>query len=341
MSLKNLNAIKIPKIYKKKLVNQKIFRLFNTFDKEFNLRSNFIVAVSGGPDSLALAFLTKIYSIKYRLNCKYFIIDHKLRKESTLEARTVQKKLKDFNIKLEILTWKGKKPIRNIQAIARKKRYELLFSKCKSLKIKNLILGHHLDDMYENFFIRMIRGSGLKGLVSFEKKAEVNNVNLIRPLIKFNKEDLVFISKYVFNFFIKDPSNENLEFKRIQIRKILKEFQNHGFDKDKFFLTLKNLRASNRAILFYVEQNKNLNSFYKKDKNELIISINFFNQPYEIVFRSFTDLIKLVGGKYNAVRGKKIDHILKKIKDNSLNKATLGGCVIKKLNQTLIITKEY
>ena len=87
MSLKNLNANKIPKILKEKLSNKKIIRLYNIFEKDFNIQNNsFITAVSGGPDSLALAFLTKIYSIKNKVNCNYFIVDHKLRKESTVEA---------------------------------------------------------------------------------------------------------------------------------------------------------------------------------------------------------------------------------------------------------------
>ena len=56
------------------------------------------MAVSGGPDSLALAFLTKIYSIQNQLNCKYYIVDHKLRKESTEEAKKVKKVLKRLSI---------------------------------------------------------------------------------------------------------------------------------------------------------------------------------------------------------------------------------------------------
>ena len=53
------------------------------------------------------------------------------------------------------------------------------------------------------------------------------------------------------------------------------------------------------------------------------------------------DLVKLVGGKDNTVRGTKIDNILIKIENNTLNKVTLGGCIIKKVNQTVIISKEY
>ena len=60
-----------------------------------------------------------------------------------------------------------------------------------------------------------------------------------------------------------------------------------------------------------------------------------------MVFRSFSDSIKLIGKRHNASRGKKIDYILEKIRQNSLKKETLGGCVIKKVNQTVIITKEY
>ena len=68
MNPKNLNAIKIPKILKKRLSNKKISRLYNIFSKDFDVQDDFIVAVSGGPDSLALAFLTKIYSINNRIN---------------------------------------------------------------------------------------------------------------------------------------------------------------------------------------------------------------------------------------------------------------------------------
>ena len=65
MSLKNLSVkIKIPKLLKSKLNNNKVLKIFQKFEKNFNINENFAVAVSGGPDSLALAFLAKIYSIQ-------------------------------------------------------------------------------------------------------------------------------------------------------------------------------------------------------------------------------------------------------------------------------------
>ncbi len=341
MSLKNLNANKIPKILSQKLSNKKIQKLFNSFEKNFILKKAFIVAVSGGPDSLALAFLTKVYAIKHNLNSKYFIVDHKLRKESTNEAKKIKKVLKDFDIKAEILTWNGKKPFKNIQSEARKKRYDLLFQKCKQLKIFNLVIGHHLDDLFENFFIRMVRGSGLKGLTSLEKNTKFNSINLLRPLLDFEKKDLEFISNYIFNFFVKDPSNENVKFQRIRMRNIINEFKNEGLDKTKLFLTLKNLKKSNQALLYYIEQNKRQNSFLSKNNKKIILNEIFFNHPYEVVFRSLSDSLKIIGKKYDYARGKKIDFILDKIKKNRLKKETLAGCVIKKVNQTVIITKEH
>jgi tRNA(Ile)-lysidine synthase len=340
MSLKNLNANKNHRVLQKKIINKKIKHLFNLFEKELRIREKFAVAVSGGPDSLALAFLAKVYSIKNKLAIKFFIVDHKLRKESTDEAKKVKKLLKGLNINSEILSWNGKKPKKNIQSIARKKRYELLFSKCKKYKINNLLLGHHLDDLYENFFIRIVRGSGLKGLASLEKKNQINKINLIRPLLVFDKSDLIFISEHVFNFFIVDPSNKDSKYTRVRIRSFIDELKKEGFDKNKLFLTIKNLRRSNQTLLFYVEQNKRLNSFLNQKKNELILNENFFKNPYEVTFRSMIDSIKIIGGKYNTVRGKKIDNILDKIENNVQIKETLGGCIIKKLNQTVIISKE-
>ena len=90
--------------------------------------------------------------------------------DSTKEAYITKKLLKKFSISAKILTWKGKKPSKNIQSIARKKRYELIFKNCDRYNIKDILLGHHQDDLFENFFIRMLRGSGLKGLVSLIKK---------------------------------------------------------------------------------------------------------------------------------------------------------------------------
>ena len=122
MSLKNLSAtIKIPKLFRDKLKNKKIRKIYDKFENALKVKEDFIVAVSGGPDSLALAFLSRIYSINKKIKSRFYIIDHKLRPESTKEAKKVKQVLKKHQINAQILTWKGKKPNKKIQSEARKK----------------------------------------------------------------------------------------------------------------------------------------------------------------------------------------------------------------------------
>lgn len=341
MSLKNLNVSKkTHKFLLDKLKDKKTLQIYKKFEKNLPNKKKFIVAVSGGPDSLALSFLAKIYSIIKYIDIKYFIVDHGLRKNSKLEAKNVQKKLKNFSIKLNILTWKGKKPRKNIQSIAREKRYKLLTDEAKKFKVKNILLGHHLDDLFENFFIRILRGSGLKGLISLDKEAHLNQVNLIRPLIEIDKKDLIYISNYIFGSYVKDPSNEDDKFKRVKIRNFLKQLSLEGFDRKKFFLTIKNLKFANENIEFYIKKNLEDNLTTLTQKNNIILKENFFSQSNEVVFRSLSEVIKIVGKKHYAVRGKKIEKVIDLIRTKSSFKVTLGGCIIKKVNETVILSKE-
>ena len=341
MSQKNLNAQnKTRKFLLDKLKDKRTLRIYKKFEKNLKVKKSVIVAVSGGPDSLALSFLTKIYSLKKSLVVKYFLVDHRLRKNSTSEAKSVQKLLENFSINLNILSWKGSKPQKNIQSISRDKRYELLINQANKFKIENILLGHHLDDLFENFFIRILRGSGLNGLVSLDRKTKRDTVNLIRPLLEINKNDLVYLSNYVFGSYVNDPSNENDKFKRIKVRNFINQLGSAGLNKNKLFLTIKNLKLANENIKYYVKENLKKNLIIFSIKEKVILKKNFFSHSDEVVFRSFTKVLKIIGKKYYPVRGKKLDKILQSIKTKSSFKLTLGGCIIKKVNDTIIVSKE-
>ena len=338
LSVKNKTHKKILSYLKDK----KILRIFKEFENSLNIKDKFAVAVSGGPDSLALAFLAKCFSIKYNVGVKYFIVDHKLRKESSSEAKTVISILKKIGISCKILTWRGKKPLANIQSVARDKRYSLLVEECKKNKINNILLGHHLDDLFENFLIRILRGSGLNGLVSLNKttKYKDNHIKVLRPLLDLEKKKLINLSKKIFDFFIKDPSNKNENFKRIRIRNLLSSLEKEGLDKKKFLLTINNLKDSDKSIKFYVDRNIKKNSIYSKKENTFILSKFFFDQAHEIIFRSLTKAIQKIGQKYYPVRGKSISELIKKIKSSSSIKVTLGNCFIEKINESILISRE-
>ena len=343
MNLKNLSAQS--KIHKKILYHlkkKKISRIFNEFSTSLKVKRKLAVAVSGGSDSLALAYLTKCYALKNNIEVKYFIVDHKIRKESSLEAKSVKSVLKKIGIESKVLIWKGKKPSKNIQAIARNKRYSLLADECKKNDINHLLIGHHLNDLFENFLIRLVRGSGLNGLISFDKntKYKDKNLNILRPLLDLEKNDLLYISKEVFNFFVDDPSNINTVYKRTRIRNLLQALEKEGLDKKKLKLTINNLKDSNKTIKFYVDKNLENNCLFFAGKNTYILNNNFFDQSHEVIFRSLTKIIQNLGNKYYPVRGKSINELIKGINVKSFSKVTLGGCFIERVNETILISQE-
>ena len=109
--------------------------LFHNFKNKLDLlnKKKYTVAVSGGPDSLALVALTKTYSQVKKVKFYYVLVDHNIRKNSALEAKQVKKLLKKHKINLNIILNK-KKITRNIQGLARHTRYEILSNYCKKKK---------------------------------------------------------------------------------------------------------------------------------------------------------------------------------------------------------------
>jgi tRNA(Ile)-lysidine synthase len=343
MNLKNLSAqSKKHKKILSQLNQKKISEIYNEFSSSLKIKEDLAVAVSGGPDSLTLAYLTKCYSLKNKIKVKYYLVNHMLRKEASLESEIVKKVLKKIDIQCTILNWNGKKPSKNIQAIARDKRYSLLANECKKENIKYLLLGHHLNDLFENFLIRMTRGSGLNGLISFSKNTKYRgqDLNIIRPLLNLEKKDLLHVSNEVFNFFVNDPSNINEDYKRTRIRNLLHLLEREGLDVKKLKLTINNLKDSDKSIKFYVDRNLKKNVVFLKRKNINILNFNFFDQSHEIIFRSLTKLIQKLGKKYYPVRGKSINELIEKINKKSFTKVALGGCFVERVNETILISQE-
>ncbi len=323
---------------------RKLYSLFSNNLAALDLRNKKImVGVSGGADSLAVLFFSQCYALKHHSKLYPVIIDHKLRKESTIEAKNLKYKLKqNFKINCKILSKKIVKIDNNIQSYARNLRYDLFFKECNKQKIDYLILGHHKDDLIENFFIRFLRGSGLKGLVSFDRNiVNYNGIKIIRPFLSISKKDLLKINKKTFGFFVNDPTNNDDKFLRSRIRKLMINLDKEGLNFNKFYLTLKNLSNSNKVIEFFVEKNVVENSkFFKKDK-KVILNHSFFKNPDEIILRSFSRVIQNISNKKNYPRGKKVLGLLDSLRFSNKNvKLTLSGCIIEKISNSVIIYHE-
>ena len=154
------------------------------------------------------------------------------------------------------------------------------------------------------------------------------------------KKELVYISKRVFKFFVKDPSNQNINFQRTRIRKLIFDLNTEGLDKKKLNLTIRNLKSANSAINFYVEKNICDNAKFNKQKNTYILNKYFIDQPKEVIFRSISLILKKISDRYYSPRGKSISDLITKIKSTRSKKFTLGGCYIEKVNESILITRE-
>ena len=343
MRRKSLIAIK--KVKKKKLFkDNKILNFYSKFKSSIfkDIKNkDFALAVSGGSDSLCLAYFSKVYSSEFGNKIHVIIVDHKLRKNSGKEALKVQNILRKRKIQSKILTWKGKIPNSNLQKNARDMRYSLISNYCLKNSIKYLITAHHEDDQIENFLIRLIRGSGLTGLSSMSTKVKYNNhLKIIRPFLNLKKTDLKYVTLNYFKTFIQDPSNKNEKFLRVRIRKYRKQMEKEGLDTRKIVKTVDNLILANQAINFY--KNKAL---YKHasflSKNRCLINKRIFSEEAgEIIFKSFSDILSLVSGTYYPPRSKKVVNLIKRMKRNKFLKSTLGGCILEQKDNFILISKE-
>ena len=344
--MKRKNSIVIRRVEKKKsLINDsKINTIYTKFQKIIfkNVKKeSFAVAVSGGSDSLCLAYFSKIYSFELKNKIHVLIIDHKLRRESHKEAIKVRSILSKNNIRSRILSWKGKIPKSNIQKNARNIRYSLISKYCLKQDIKYLITAHHMDDQIENFFIRLFRGSGLTGLSSMSEIFKYSNeLKIIRPFLSFKKKDLKYVTLKHFKTYIKDPSNEDEKYLRVRVRKYRDKLESEGLDTNKIIKTVNNLLSANEALSYY--KNKSLYkhvSFLSKDK--CLISKKIFSEEAgEIIFKSFSDILSLVSGTYYPPRSKKVINLIKRLRKISFEKSTLGGCIIEKGDSFISISKE-
>ena len=94
--------------------------------------------------------------------------------------------------------------------------------------------------------------------------------------------------------------------------------QKEGLDIKKLKLTINNLRDSDRSIKFYVDRNLNKNSKLLNKGKTYILNKFFFDQSHEVIFRSLTKIIQIIGKKYYPVRGKSVNELIKKIKGDVL-----------------------
>ena len=320
---------------------QDLSEVYKKFAKKIEtLRSNFIlVAVSGGPDSLALTALSKAHSYKKKIKFEYVLVNHNIRKNSLKEANQVKNLLKKKNIKLKILNNEIKVK-RNIQNNARNIRYDLLKEYCAKKGISTILTAHNLEDQVETFFIRLSRGSGLTGLSAMSPLSKLSrNLYLVRPLLDVKKKILIKFSKIIFGGFIKDPSNINKKYLRTKVRSLQKPLKQSGINYEQIIKSINNLASSKATLEEYFTQ------IFKKtvkiSKKTIRIDLKKFrNLNNEIKIKIINYSIKNLKKNYYNPRSQKVLNLIKSIDKGNFNKSTLGGCIFVKKDNLIFLKLE-
>ncbi|WP_306225257.1 tRNA lysidine(34) synthetase TilS [Bosea beijingensis] len=194
-----------------------------------------LVAVSGGPDSLALlALLAGWAQMPGRPALHAATVDHGLRPESAGEAAAVAALCARLGVGHATLRWEGMKPTSAVQAEARRARYALLANEARRLGGATLVTAHTLDDQAETMLMRLAHGSGPSGLAGMRARSEVNGVPLARPLLGFPKARLVAMAEARGLPFVRDPSNSDPRFERVRWREVMPALAEQGLTAERF-----------------------------------------------------------------------------------------------------------
>jgi tRNA(Ile)-lysidine synthase len=204
-------------------------------DRDLPKSGSYVVAVSGGVDSVVLLHLL---SKQTKLDLTVAHFDHGIRKNSALDRRFVEKLAKSYNLPFVYET--GHLGDSSSEAVAREARYEFLRRVQAKSHSQALITAHHQDDYIETAILNMLRGTGRKGLTALKTRPSI-----IRPLLKIPKAEII---KYANSEDIKwreDPTNKDDKYLRNYIRlKIMPRFSPAG--RAKFLNILTGLDHTNR-----------------------------------------------------------------------------------------------
>jgi tRNA(Ile)-lysidine synthase len=224
-------------------------RLFAGFED----LSALLLAVSGGPDSLALMRLAAQWPAP---RPKLFVatVDHGLRAESADEARRVAGWAAELGLPHATLPWLGDKPARAVQEKARAARYALLFAHAENIGAQAVVTAHHADDQWETVIFRLTRGSGIGGLAGMARDQNFRQGRLIRPLLGLPKQALIAYCRAAGQEFIDDPSNANPAFARARLRNLAAQLETLGLTREKAATLAERAKKADEAVDWAADQ---------------------------------------------------------------------------------------
>ena len=179
------------------------------------------LAVSGGSDSVALAFLLTKGGTKKNAAKRFVVlhVDHGLRPESKEEYRFVRALAKRLGLPFKgthakVVQGKGE----SLEMAARRVRLAFFARQMRLCRLDAIATGHHMDDVAETFLMRIRRASGPEGLAGIKEKSTVGDIRFVRPLLGCRDAELkAYLRKYGEDW-REDASNGDVSIERNRVR---------------------------------------------------------------------------------------------------------------------------
>ncbi len=214
-----------------------------------------VLAVSGGPDSIALMWLAARWRRALARGPRLFAVtvDHGLRTEAAREAREVKRLARALDLPHRTMRWSGAKPKTGLPAAARDARYRLLAQAAQESGATHILTAHTRDDQAETLLMRMLRGSGIAGLAAMAREVERDGVLLARPFLNVSKSQLIATLKKAKIGFADDPTNRDVNFTRPRLRALMPLLAAEGGDTHNLARLASRLARANAAVEILVD----------------------------------------------------------------------------------------
>ncbi len=296
------------------------------------------MAVSGGPDSMALAWCVKMWGRQ----AVAFIVDHGLRAESAEEARTVKKRLEVIGIPTEILRWEHGPLTTRVHVQARKARYDLLIEACRRHGFKDLLLAHQRDDQAETILMRFAKGSGIDGLAGMAPVTMTGGLRLLRPLLGVPKERLVATCRAAGIAYVTDSSNAKTKYARGRLRRVQELLADEGFSPERLADLGERAREAKEALDHYtrallrVAVAQDLAGMLKIDLEQMR------SAPQAVALRALAACLQTVHpADYAPERAMLLPLLNDVLGEAPMGARTLHGCVVNKTDRHATVVREY
>jgi tRNA(Ile)-lysidine synthase len=209
-----------------------------------------ILAISGGPDSIALMWLAARWRNHLARGPRLVAvtIDHGLRPAAAREARDVKRLARSLDLPHRTMRWTGAKPKTGVPAAARMARYRLLAQAARAHGATHILTAHTQDDQAETLLMRLLRGSGIAGLAAMARESERDGVRLARPFLHVAKAQLIATLQKAKVDFADDPTNRDANYTRPRLRALMPALAAEGGDSRNLARLASRLARANAAV---------------------------------------------------------------------------------------------